>query len=164
MTSVKDAVKESLVGSSSEPQASHQVKANFLRHARKDDATGEFFMSEDDFINAVAPKHEDYVSSGAHSILLWHCCLAVVRCVIVVHTPANQFFFRLCSIKSSGNTTGSSSASQTVAIPESSPCPTGPPLRTSSPNPTPNMRSRSGCSTPKAPVPSSGRPSRTSIT
>ncbi|KAL4888353.1 mitochondrial carrier domain-containing protein [Aspergillus ambiguus] len=60
MTSVRDAVKESLVGSSNESQPSHQAKANFLRHARKDDATGEFFMSEEDFIDAVAPKHEDY--------------------------------------------------------------------------------------------------------
>lgn len=61
MTSVKDSVKEKLVGSSEEPQLSHQARANFLRHARKDDH-GELFMNEEDFINAVAPKQEDYVS------------------------------------------------------------------------------------------------------
>lgn len=61
MTSVKDSVKEQLVGSSEEPQLSYQARANFLRHAQKDDH-GELFMNEEDFINAVAPKQEDYVS------------------------------------------------------------------------------------------------------
>lgn len=73
MTSVKDAVKESLVGSSSEPQPSQQIKSHFLRHARKDEASGDLYMSEDDFIDAIAPKHEDYVSNSnfaAHSV----CC------------------------------------------------------------------------------------------
>ncbi|OJJ99741.1 hypothetical protein ASPACDRAFT_78693 [Aspergillus aculeatus ATCC 16872] len=60
MTSVKDAVKESLVGSSSEPQPSQQIKSHFLRHARKDEASGDLYMTEDDFIDAIAPKHEDY--------------------------------------------------------------------------------------------------------
>jgi solute carrier family 25 aspartate/glutamate transporter 12/13 len=63
MASVKDAVKESLVGSSTDQsQPSHQAKNNFLRYARKDEATGELYMTEDDFVNAIAPKHEDYVS------------------------------------------------------------------------------------------------------
>ncbi|GMF78854.1 unnamed protein product [Aspergillus oryzae] len=60
---VKDAVKESLVGSSTDQsQPSSQAKTNFLRHARKDEGTGDLYMTEDDFINAIAPKHEDYVS------------------------------------------------------------------------------------------------------
>lgn len=62
MSSVKEAVKQSLVGSSDELQLSHQIKANFHRHARKDEQTGELYMTEDDFINAIAPKQEDYVS------------------------------------------------------------------------------------------------------
>ncbi|KAE8358547.1 mitochondrial carrier domain-containing protein [Aspergillus caelatus] len=58
---VKDAVKESLVGSSTDQsQPSHQAKTNFLRHARKDEGTEDLYMTEDDFINAIAPKHEDY--------------------------------------------------------------------------------------------------------
>lgn len=61
MTSVKESFKEKLVGSTEEPQLSHQARSNFLRHARKDEY-GELFMNEDDFINAVAPKQEDYVS------------------------------------------------------------------------------------------------------
>jgi solute carrier family 25 aspartate/glutamate transporter 12/13 len=38
------------------------VKHHFFHHARKDESTGEHYMTEDDFINAIAPKHEDYVS------------------------------------------------------------------------------------------------------
>lgn len=48
------------MGSTEEPQLSHQARSNFLRHAQKDE-NGEPYMSEDDFINAVAPKQEDYV-------------------------------------------------------------------------------------------------------
>lgn len=45
------------MGSSEEPQ----VKGNFYRHARKDES-GELYMNEEDFINAIAPAQEDYVS------------------------------------------------------------------------------------------------------
>ena len=62
MSSVKDAVKESLMGKTDEHQMSHQIKSNFYHHSHKDEQTGELFMTEDDFINAVAPKQEDYVS------------------------------------------------------------------------------------------------------
>lgn len=63
MSSVKEAVKQSLMGSSDdELRFSHQIKANFYHHARKDDQSGELYMLEDDFINAIAPKDEDYVS------------------------------------------------------------------------------------------------------
>ncbi|PLN79499.1 mitochondrial carrier [Aspergillus taichungensis] len=54
---VKDAVKESLIGTSDE---SHQARTNFLRHARKDETSGEYFMTQDDFVDAIAPKHEDF--------------------------------------------------------------------------------------------------------
>lgn len=60
MTIVRESVKEKLVGSTEEPQLSHQARANFLRHAQKDE-NGELFMNEDNFIDAVAPKQEDYV-------------------------------------------------------------------------------------------------------
>ncbi|KAJ6085993.1 hypothetical protein N7486_010274 [Penicillium sp. IBT 16267x] len=59
MSSVTETVKEKLVGSTEEPQLSHQARSNFLRHAQKDE-NGEPFMNEEDFINAVAPKQEDY--------------------------------------------------------------------------------------------------------
>lgn len=63
MASVKSAVKESLVGSTEEPQVPSQVKGNFYRHARKDES-GDLYMNEEDFINAIAPAQEDYVSSA----------------------------------------------------------------------------------------------------
>lgn len=63
MASVKEAVRESLVGVTfDDNNLSKQVKANFLKHARKDEATGELYMNQADFVEAIAPKHEDYVS------------------------------------------------------------------------------------------------------
>lgn len=66
---IKDAVKESLIGTSDE---SHQARTNFLRHARKDETSGEYFMTEDDFVDAIAPKHEDYVSRNPPSLPMSH--------------------------------------------------------------------------------------------
>lgn len=63
MATVKEAVKESRVGTSREPPLSAQIKANFERHSRKDEQTGEMYMTEEDFVNAIAPEGEDYVSS-----------------------------------------------------------------------------------------------------
>lgn len=60
MASVTEAVKEQFLGSSEQPQLSSQARANFNRHAQKDE-NGDLFMSEENFINAVAPKQEDYV-------------------------------------------------------------------------------------------------------
>lgn len=60
MATVKEAVKESLVGTTIEPQLSQQARASFLKHARQDE-DGESYMTEEDFINAIAPENEDYV-------------------------------------------------------------------------------------------------------
>lgn len=59
---VKEAVKETLIGSQEPVQASGQAKARFNKNAAKDPQTGELFMGPDEFINAVAPADEDYVS------------------------------------------------------------------------------------------------------
>lgn len=59
---VKEAVKESLIGSQEPIQASVQAKARFNKHAQKDAESGELFMGPEEFINAVAPPKEDYVS------------------------------------------------------------------------------------------------------
>ena len=58
---LKESVKESLLGTTVEPQLSQQSRATFEKHARKDEE-GEKLMTEDDFINAIAPMQEDYVS------------------------------------------------------------------------------------------------------
>lgn len=65
MASVKQAVKASLVGTDNTPdsiQLSQQVKANFMQYARQDGKLGDLYMTEEDFINAIAPKNQDYVS------------------------------------------------------------------------------------------------------
>ena len=61
MASVTEAVKESFLGLTEGPHMTYQARANFLRHAQKDE-NGELYMDEENFIDAVAPKQEDYVS------------------------------------------------------------------------------------------------------
>lgn len=60
----KEVVKETLLGAEAagDVQLSAQSKATFEREAKKDAETGELFMGEEEFINAVAPEGEDYVS------------------------------------------------------------------------------------------------------
>ena len=65
MAAVGTAVKESLIGSTREPQLSTQTRATFDRHAQRDNETGELYITQDGFINAIAPEDEDYVSSCA---------------------------------------------------------------------------------------------------
>lgn len=60
--SVKESVKETLLGTEDEPQLSSQTRAEFLQHAKKDEQTGEYYMGQHEFINAIAPESEDYVS------------------------------------------------------------------------------------------------------
>ena len=62
MSGVKDSVKSFVVGSTEEPHLSAQIKDNFIRHALKDTSTGELYMTENEFIDAIVPSHEDYVS------------------------------------------------------------------------------------------------------
>ncbi|EHK99443.1 putative Calcium-binding mitochondrial carrier protein Aralar2 [Glarea lozoyensis 74030] len=62
VTKVKEVVKESLLGSEVPEDAmmSARSKATFIDNAKKDPETGELFMGEEEFINAVAPEGEDY--------------------------------------------------------------------------------------------------------
>ena len=62
VATVKETVKETLVGSKEPEQLSAQTKARFNRHASKDAETGELYLGPDQFIDAVAPPQEDYVS------------------------------------------------------------------------------------------------------
>lgn len=62
MATVKDQVKQSLVGTIIEPSLSTDAQATFERNASKDEDTGELYMTEDEFVDAIAPAHEDYVS------------------------------------------------------------------------------------------------------
>lgn len=62
MATAKIAIKESLLGTTQEPGLSLQSKATFDRHARQDEETKEPFMIEEDFVDAIAPDSENYVS------------------------------------------------------------------------------------------------------
>ena len=64
MATVTEKVKETLVGREDEPQLSSQTRSDFLQHAKKDEETGDYYMSEEEFTNAIAPEGEDYVSSS----------------------------------------------------------------------------------------------------
>ncbi|KAB5563055.1 mitochondrial carrier domain-containing protein [Coniochaeta sp. 2T2.1] len=70
-TTVKEAVKESLVGTKEPVQVSSQTKARFTSHAVKDPETGEPFLGPDQFIDAVAPPDEDFhkIKRDQYSIL-----------------------------------------------------------------------------------------------
>lgn len=59
---LKEGVKETLVGTEEEAQLSDGTRSEFMQYAQKDEETGEYFMTEKDFVNAVAPEGEDYVS------------------------------------------------------------------------------------------------------
>lgn len=59
---VKEAVKDSLLGTEEPILLSTQTRSTFLQHAKRDPESREYFMGKDEFINAVAPQNEDYVS------------------------------------------------------------------------------------------------------
>ena len=59
---VKEAVKETLVGSEETVQWSSHIKTRFNSKAVRDPETGQLFMGPEEFIDAIAPSNEDYVS------------------------------------------------------------------------------------------------------
>lgn len=63
LTKAKEVVKESLLGTEEVEgvNLSAQIRATFLQNARKDPETGELVMGKEEFVNAIAPKNEDYV-------------------------------------------------------------------------------------------------------
>ncbi|KAL1840215.1 hypothetical protein VTJ49DRAFT_698 [Mycothermus thermophilus] len=71
VTTVKEAVKGTLVGSQEPAQLSAQTRARFTRHAVKDPETGELFLGPEQFVDAIAPPNEDYhkIKREQYSIL-----------------------------------------------------------------------------------------------
>ena len=61
MATVKAQVTEALLGTQQEPQLSQQSRASFMKHAKKDEDTGEYYLSQNEFIDAIAPQSENYV-------------------------------------------------------------------------------------------------------
>ncbi|KAK0281676.1 mitochondrial aspartate-glutamate transporter agc1 [Friedmanniomyces endolithicus] len=59
MATVVDQVKETLVGTESGVGLSAQTRSDFMHNAIKDEE-GELYMSEKEFVDAIAPEGEDY--------------------------------------------------------------------------------------------------------
>lgn len=68
MATVSEQMGEVLLGTTDEPQLSHLTRAAFMKHAQKDHASDDYFLNEDQFIDAVAPESEDYVSKPIHYV------------------------------------------------------------------------------------------------
>ena len=67
---IAQGVKESLVGTEVDAQPSAQIRADFSKHAIRDEETGEEYMGQTEFVNAIAPPEEDYVSTNFSFMLL----------------------------------------------------------------------------------------------
>ena len=81
MATVTEALKDTVLGSSSDsnndeglPQLSAQTRSDFLLHAVTDEATGEQYMGEKEFVDAVAPVGEDYVGTVCGSPVIPVMC------------------------------------------------------------------------------------------
>jgi len=62
MATVTETVKESLVGSVHPTGLTNESRTTFFQNSRQEGEDGELYMNEEDFINAIAPPQEDYVS------------------------------------------------------------------------------------------------------
>ncbi|KAF2427361.1 mitochondrial carrier protein [Tothia fuscella] len=71
METVTVKVKDTLLGVESAPDVTEQNRMDFMKHAVKDEESGEFYMTENEFIEAVAPQGEDYhkIKREQYSIL-----------------------------------------------------------------------------------------------
>jgi solute carrier family 25 aspartate/glutamate transporter 12/13 len=63
MATATEVLKEKVLGTELEPQLSAQTRNNFLQYARKDEGSDEYYMTETEFVDAIAPEGEDYVST-----------------------------------------------------------------------------------------------------
>jgi hypothetical protein len=125
MLAVKDQVKDKLLSTpltttvEPEPPATKETRLAFMKYAEPDGETGEWYLNEAHFIDALAPGKEDYVS------------------MTLDVTPVTD---KCDSTKSSGSSMASSSVLPTAARPAASAWLTGPTSRTSLPSPMPSTR------------------------
>ena len=73
MANVKDMVQESLLGVEQTLNVSEQNRQDFLKYALRDEETGEHYMTENEFIEAIAPASEDYVDGPHANLHSKHC-------------------------------------------------------------------------------------------
>ena len=62
MATVAETVKESLLGTSQPEALSPSSRTTFLKYARRDQDNDELYMGEEEFVNAIAPPDQNYVS------------------------------------------------------------------------------------------------------
>lgn len=55
MAAAVEAAKESLLGTDDESQLNSQGRSQFMQHATKDEDTGDLYLDETGFVDAVAP-------------------------------------------------------------------------------------------------------------
>lgn len=58
---IKESLKETLIGKEAPEGVSQESRTRFIQHASLEE-DGELYMSAEDFVNAIAPPEEDYVS------------------------------------------------------------------------------------------------------
>lgn len=63
MVAAKAVIKESLLGAERDSELSTHTRSTFERNARQDESSEEAYMTEEDFIDAIAPASENYVRS-----------------------------------------------------------------------------------------------------
>ena len=68
MATIGESVKESLLGTTMPTHLSDDSRANFVKFAKVDE-NGDLYMQEEEFINAIAPPEEDYVSPCIRLVL-----------------------------------------------------------------------------------------------
>lgn len=61
-----------LLGTTEEPQLTQIARTAFLKCAKKDEETGDYYLDQEDFIDAIAPESEDYVRFPRLSHLAMH--------------------------------------------------------------------------------------------
>lgn len=85
MATVAETVKESLLGTSQPEELSPSSRTTFLKHARRDEDTDELYMGEEEFVNAIAPPDQDYVS-----LKVPYCAADLQPPPIVNHSNTNS--------------------------------------------------------------------------
>ena len=61
MATVVDKVKEGLVGTDEGASLSAETRNEFMQNALQDEESGEYYLGQKQFIDAIAPEGEDYV-------------------------------------------------------------------------------------------------------
>ena len=133
-------------------------RGTFANNAVTDEASGEQYLNEQGFIDAIAPQGEDYVGI---TYTRTHCTTEAPTQPRALLRREHQLTTRSSSsTKSNATNTRSSSLSPTVITKAASPYKTGLSSTTSSLNRTPSMKSPSASSPTRPPARSTSTASR----